>query len=166
MKKILVLALAIVMALSVVALVACAKEETYEGEYKYANTYNDSGDNAVLDDYYGCKVTVSVKKGVITKVVVAEDTAKLFNLSSGWGDKAKWTAGAKDMIDSFVGLKVEDVKKIEVAKTTSGAPDTSVETIKNAPDSLKVVATADHTGATQSSGRLILAVQDALKDVK
>ena len=167
MKKILVLALAIVMAFSVVALVACGTEETVEGEYKYANTYNDTGDTPVLDDYYGCKVTVTVKNGVITNVVVADDTDKLFNLSAGWTDKAKWQNASKAMIDSFVGLKVEDVKNIKVAKAASGAPDTKVEgkTITDVPAGLKVVESDGHTGATQSSGRLILAVQNALSNL-
>lgn len=67
MKKILVLALAIVMAFSVVALVACDQGETYDGECKlHAKT-------ATYESYYGCKVTVTVKGGVITNVKLWSD---------------------------------------------------------------------------------------------
>lgn len=151
MKKILVLALAIVMALSVVAFVACDAGETYEGSYDYDNAWTPG-------QKYGCKVTVTVKAGVITKVVVADDTDTYYNLSSGWTDKAKWQNGADAMINSFVGMSVEDVNKIVVAKaeTPAGQP----ASITGAPAALKVVA-----GATQSSGRLILAVQNALSKI-
>ena len=54
-------------------------------------------------------------------------------------------------------MKVADVQAIKVACAENGVPSG----ITGAPDSLKVV-----TGATQSSGRVILAVQNALKDVK
>lgn len=171
MKKLIVIALAVVMVLSVVAFAACGGSQTVEGEYKYANTRNDAEDKGgILDDYYGCHVKVTVKDGLITKVEVTADTDKLFNLSAGWtsdytptgepteGKKA-WMNNGKAMADSFVGLKVEDVKKIVVTCKDSGEPDTSagVTTIAGAPSTLKVVV-----GATQSSGRLILAVQNAL----
>ena len=154
MKKLIVIALAVVMALSVVAFAACGGE-TVEGEYSYTNAYNAA-------QKYGCKVKVTVKSGVITAIEVEADTADYFNLSAGWTDKAKWENGGQAMIDSFVGLKVEDVKAIKVtcdaetnseAHTVKGQP----KTITGAPSALKVVA-----GATQSSGRVILAVQDAL----
>ncbi len=157
MKKILVLALAIVMALSVVALVACGTEETVEGSYAYANAWTP-------EQQYGCKVKVTVKGGVITAIEVTPDTDTYYNLSSGWTDKSKWENGGEDMINSFIGMKVEDVNKIKVA--CDAETDTAARTVKgqpkaggisDAPAALKVVA-----GATQSSGRLILAVQDAL----
>ena len=155
MKKILVLALAIVMALSVVAFVACDAGETYEGSYDYDNAWTPG-------QKYGCKVTVTVKSGVITKVVVADDTDTYYNLSAGWTDKAKWQDGADAMINSFVGMSVEDVNKIVVAKNDDSAkgPIGQPASITGAPAALKVVA-----GATQSSGRLILAVQNALSKI-
>ena len=155
MKKLIVIALAVVMALSVVAFAACGGSETVEGEYSYDNAWT-------AGQKYGCKVTVTVKGGVITAIEVAADTDTYYNLSAGWTDKAKWENGAKDMIDSFVGLTVEEVNAIKVtcdtetnnaAHTVKGQPTK----IEGAPSALKVVA-----GATQSSGRTILAVQNAL----
>ena len=158
MKKLIVIALAVVMALSVVAFAACGGAQTVEGEYSYKNAWDKTGTQS-----YGAKVTVTVKGGVITSVEVAADTDTFFNLSSGWTDKSKWENGEKAMIDSFVGLTVKEVKAIKVtcdtetnseAHTVKGQPTK----IEGAPANLKVVS-----GATQSSGRLILAVQDALE---
>ena len=148
MKKLIVIALAVVMALSVVAFAACGGAQTVEGEYSYKNAWDKTGTQS-----YGAKVTVTVKGGVITSVEVAADTDTFFNLSSGWTDKSKWENGEKAMIDSFVGLSVEEVNAITVKCAESGQP----ESITGAPSALKVVS-----GATQSSGRLILAVQNAL----
>lgn len=162
MKKILVLALAIVMALSVVALVACAEPQTVEGEYKYENPWT-------AGNYYGVKVSVTVQGNRISKVEITstdDPDDKYTNLSSGWTDEGKktWNDGKADFLTSFEGLTVDEVKAIKVEKDANGAPNTAkdVDTIKDAPASLKIVETAEHTGATQSSGRVILAVQDAL----
>ena len=151
MKKILVLALAIVMALSVVALVACGTEETVEGSYEYANAWTEG-------QQYGCKVKVTVKGGVITAIEVTEDTETYYNLSAGWTDKSKWEQGAEAMINSFIGRTVEEINAISVPCNATGeSPVGQPKTIDGAPAELKIV-----TGATQSSGRLILAVQNAL----
>ena len=159
MKKILVLALAIVMALSVVALVACAEPQTLEGEYKYANPWDKTKE-------YGVKVSVTVKGDVITEVkITSTDTEAYTNLSSGWTEEGKktWNDGKQGLLDSFVGLKVDAVKGIKVTCKENGEPDTTagVNTIAEAPTSLKVV-----TGATQSTGRVILAVQNALSKLE
>ena len=147
MKKLIVIALVVVMALSVVAFAACGGE-TVEGEYSYKNAWDKTGTQS-----YGAKVKVTVKGVVITKVVVEADTETFFNLSSGWEKKQTWIDGEQAMIDSFVGLSVDEVKAIKVDCAESGQPNT----ITGAPSALKVVS-----GATQSSGRLILAVQNAL----
>ena len=149
------------MSLQVVALVACAEPQTVEGEYKYANPWDDS-------KFYGVKVSVTVKGGVIMGVeITSENTDNYTNLSSGWSDKSKWTDGEKDFLGSFEGLTVEEVNKIKVNVKENGEPDTTagVDTITGAPASLKIVETAEHTGATQSSGRVILAVQNALSQL-
>lgn len=164
MKKLIVIALAVVMVLSVAAFAACGSSQTVEGEYSYDNTRTEG-------HKYGCKVTVTVKDGIITKVTVAADTDTYYNLSPGWTDtykpdgnptagKTAWMNDGQKMAESFVGLKVEDVNKIKVTCNATGEPDTKTEgvkTIDGAPAALKVVASA-----TQSSGRLILAVQNAL----
>ena len=152
MKKLIVIALAVVMALSVIAFAACGGEKTYEGEYSYAHPYApDSGAK------YGAKVKVTVKGGVILSVAVEDDTDTFFNLTSSWDDKATWQNGQAAFLKSFEGLKVADIQAIKVACADNGVPSG----ITGAPSTLKVV-----TGATQSSGRVILAVQNALKDVK
>ncbi len=160
MKKLIVIALAVVMMVSAVAvLAACGK--TYEGEYSYVSPYNAA-------QKYGCKVKVTVKGDTITNVEVVADTEDFFNLTSSWNDKSKWEQGGQGMIDSFVGLTIDEVNKIVVkcdtetnseTHATKGQPQANG--ISNIPTGLKVV-----TGATQSSGRLILAVQNALKNVK
>lgn len=152
MKKLIVIALAVVMALSVVALTACSNEEVVEGEYSYENSWTPG-------QKYGCHVKVTISKGVIAKLEVTEDTDTFYNVSSGWESKQTWLDGKDALISSFVGLKVDDINKITVAKNADSAngPVGQPTAITGAPAALKVVA-----GATQSSGRLILAVQDAL----
>ena len=155
MKKLIVIALAVVMALSVMAFVACGPSGEVDGEYSYDNAWT-------AGQKYGCKVHVTVKNGTIVAITVDKDTDTFYNLSAGWTDKAKWENGGQAMIDSFVGLSVDEVNAIKVtydtetnneAHTVKGQPTK----IEGAPAALKVVA-----GATQSSGRVILAVQNAL----
>ena len=168
MKKLIVIALAVIMALSLVLVLAACGGETVEGEYSYVSAYNEA-------QKYGCKVKVTVKGGVITAISVEKDSENFFNLSSGWEDKAIWEKDGQAMIDSFVGRTVEEINAIKVATqaetkwvgtdendatkgyyaSVKGQPE--AKGITGAPAELKVVA-----GATQSSGRLILAVQDAL----
>lgn len=162
MKKLLVIALAVILVVSAVCvLAACGGEQVGEGEYSYANAWTP-------EESYGCKVKVTVKGGVITKIEVTPDTKTYYNLSSGWENKANWENGGQAMIDSFVGLKVKDVNNIVVKCDTE--TNTEAHTVKGQPQAggisgassgLKVV-----TGATQSSGRLILAVQNALSNLK
>ncbi len=164
----LVLVLALVMAVAVVAFASCGGQ-TYEGEYKYENPWN-KGNN----DYYGVKVKVTVSNNVITKVeITSENKEGYTNLSAGWTEEGKkfWNDNVAAFLQTFEGLTVEDVNKIVVAKDANGAPDTSqgVDTISGAPSSLEIVEKdghTTHTGATQSSGRVILAVQDALSKIE
>ncbi len=157
----LVLVLALVMAVAVVAFAACAEPQTVEGEYKHVNAWDES-------KFYGVKVSVTVKGNVITEVkVTSTDTEDYTNLSASWPNKAVWTDGQAAFLKSFEGLTVEEVNAITVAKTDKGQPDTgSSNAVKNPftnlPEGLKVVQTAEGTGATQSTGRVILAVQNAL----
>ena len=183
MKKALVIVLTLVLALSVVAFAACSGT-TYEGEYKYENPY-------AKGSYYGAKVQVTVQGNVITKVVLLSDAETGWtNLSpnwtdksnsSAWGDipieqgkddpgKTNWRYHHQEFLDSFVGVKVEDVLAMKVFVTTGGEPYTKdgVETIKYVPielnDTIIVTGHGEYTaGATQSSGRTILAIQNALK---
>ena len=183
MKKALVVVLALVMTLSVVGLVSCAGK-TYEGEYSYSNWGNT----------YGCKVKVSVQGNVITNVEIMEaemEEAGWHNLSPNWTNnpyggaiegeagvdtagKTNWLKFGQAMVDSFTGLTTQEVLGMKVYVATNGEPitgKTNVETIKYIPDSLEVVIGghgefAKDAGATQSSARLVLAVQDALLQAK
>ena len=144
MKKILVIALAVVMLVSVFALTAC-NQQTVEGEYKYENPY-------AAGKYYGVKVSVTLNKDVITKVVItSENTEEYTNLSSSWTDKATWENGEAAFLASFEGKTIQDVLNIRVACGEKGEP------AKNGIEGFEYV-----TGATQSSGRVILAIQNAI----
>ena len=144
MKKILVLMLALVLALSVCAFAACGeKAVTVSGEYKYANAW-------VPGAFYGVKVDVTVKGDVVESVVVtSENTDTYTNLSASWADKALWEEGEEAFLASFVGKTVAEVNAVVVACQENGQP-TGVT-------GMEFVA-----GATQSSGRVILAIQNAL----
>lgn len=178
MKKALVVVLALVMALSVVGLVSCAGK-TYEGEYSYSNWGHT----------YGAKVKVTVQGNVITNVELLPDSeTKWINLSSNWTNapsasdpnaeaypdtagKINWRQYGQAMVDSFTGLTVDQVLGIKVYVNANGEPyttrDYSIETIKYVPEQLALVVNGygeftKETGATQSSSRVILAVQNAL----
>ncbi len=175
MKKILVIALALVMVLGVFALTACAKEETYEGEYKYANPWDDT-------KTYGVKVKVVVKGDVILSVeITSTDTETYTNLSSNWTAKENWTSNSAAFLGSFTGTKVADINGIKVVCKENGEPDTVTgkdntttaggATISEIPADLEVpvgtgtAAAPKLNGATQSAGRVILAVQNALSKI-
>ena len=143
MKKILVIALAVVMLVSVFALTAC-NQQTVEGEYAYDNAW-------VPGAKYGVKVSVTLNKDVITKVVVtSENTDNYTNLSASWENKATWENGEAAFLASFEGKTIQDVLNIRVACAANGQPSTV--------EGFTAVA-----GATQSSGRVILAIQNAIK---
>lgn len=182
MKKALVIVLTLVLALSVVGLVSCAGK-TYEGEYSYVSWGNTYGCKV--------KVTVQgnvITKVVIDEAAMEE--AGWHNLSPNWTNnpyagpiegeagydtagKTNWLKYGQAMVDSFVGLTTEQVLGMKVyvnATGNVGEPITgknNVETIKYIPEQLAVVVgghgdIAKDAGATQSSARLVLAVQDAL----
>ena len=116
MKKILVIALAVVMLVSVFALTACDQTKTVSGEYKYENPY-------AAGKFYGVKVDVTVKGDVITKVVVtSEDTDAYTNLSASWENKATWENGQAAFLASFEGKTIQDILNIRIACAASGQP--------------------------------------------
>lgn len=161
MKKILVLALAIVMALSVVAFVACDQGVEYEGDCHYSRTY---GENTTV---YGCKVKVTVKGDRIAKVVLLTDEESGYvRTTKTWEEKkddsgkvvqlgytATEAAYPQWLKDTFEGKTVEAVKAYKAdVPVESGNP--TVET-----------ASANLAGATQSAARIIVAVQNALSKI-
>lgn len=145
-KKFLAVALAAVSVCALsVGLTACGGEEakTYEGEYSYEN-YNTN---------YGVKVKVTVTGDKIDKVEIVD--SDYVQVTESWTDKQTYLDGEKKLLDSFAGKTVEAVMDYSVTKDDKGGP-TAVTA-----EGLSVI-----TGATQSTGRLILAVQDALADAE
>lgn len=154
MKKVLVIALAVVMTLAVVAFAACATEQTVTGKCHYATQWGA----------YGCMVDVTVKGDVITAVKLYTD-AEAAAADSAWGEAHRTTPSWKPsegqlgfaateaayatwIEDTFVGKTVAEVNAY-VASATAEGQSVTTEGINLA-------------GATQSAARVIVAVKDAL----
>lgn len=144
MKKILVIALAVIMVVSAFALTACAQPQTVTGECSYAQY----GTN------YGCKVDVTVQGNIITAVKLYTDE------ETGWvrtsAPYGNWSQEQFDAVEGayeaflnkFVGKTVAEVNAIVATATAEGQSVTTEGwTI---------------TGGTISSARIIVAVQNAL----
>jgi len=186
MKKALVIVLALVMVLSVIGLVSCSGK-TYEGEYKYYSWGNLYGCHVSVTVQGGVITKVVVAEDGTIKDA---DGKGMHNLSPNWTNnpyggpiegeagvdtpgKTNWLKYGQAMAESFVGLTTKEVLNMKVfvnAVGNVGEPITgknNVETVKYIPEQLAVVIgghgdIAKDAGATQSSARLILAVQDAL----
>lgn len=148
MKKALIgLAVGAVAALGVVGLAACGgNTTTLEGEYYYANPYSAEAPD------YGVKVEVTVNKddNTIEKVEIVE--SDYVQCTDSWKDKNTYLNGEAELLAAYEGLEVDDVLAMTVTTGTDGTPSAVSES------DLLI------TGATQSSGRLLKAVQDALAD--
>lgn len=153
MKKALIgLAVGAVAALGVVGLAACGgnNTEVLSGDYHY-----DSQGHT-----YGVKVevTVNTDDNTIEKVEIVpsdyvEATPDNYGVES-WDKGVKYNAEKANLLKKFEGMTVKEVSEIQVPL---------VGDYPSQPDHTK----ADYgdliiTGSTQSCGRLILAVQDAL----
>lgn len=154
MKKVLVIALAVVMTLAVVAFAACATEQTVTGKCHYTTQWGA----------YGCMVDVTVKGDVITAVKLYTDK-EAAAADKNWNDAHRttpsWTqsegqlgyaateaAYATWIEKTFVGKTVAEVNAYEASATADGQSVTT-----------KGINLA---GATQSAARVIVAVKDAL----
>ncbi len=144
MKKILVIALAVVMTLSIVAFAACASEQKVTGEVHY-NSYGTE---------YGVKVDVTVKGDIITEVKLYTDAESGYvrtskdNPDHGWTSFQKTEDAYADYIkNNFVGKTVAEVNAYVAEAKAEGQTVTTGPKIE---------------GATQSSARIIVAVKDAL----
>lgn len=154
MKKVLVIALAVVMTLAVVAFAACATEQTVTGKCRYTTQWGA----------YGCMVDVTVKGDVITAVKLYTDK-EAAAADSTWGEAHRTTPSWKPsegqlgyakteaayatwIEDTFVGKTVAEVNAY-VASATADGQSVKTEGINLA-------------GATQSAARVIVAVKDAL----
>ena len=144
MKKALIgLAVGAVAALGVVGLAACGgNTTTLEGEYQYA----------AWSTNYGVKVevTVNTDDNTIEKVEIAE--SDYVQCTESWKDRNIYVNGEAELLASYEGLTVDEVLAMTVTLDKDGIPTAVSES------DLLI------TGATQSSGRLLKAVQDALAD--
>lgn len=146
MKKFLVMALVVVMALSVIAFAACEQPQTYTGEYGYEN----------YGTKYGFKVNVTVSGDKITKVEILESEYAETTSAEHWNQEGvdNWNNNKATFLKNFEGMTVEKVNAIvATVKDENGAEATKVDGITHV------------TGATQSSARLVLAVQNALSKI-
>jgi flavin-binding protein dodecin len=123
---------------------------TYQGEYSYTNY----GTN------YGVKVEVSVKNGKILNVaILPSDLVQLSpaNAEYGWTEamRTEYLNNEISLLKAYVGKSVTEIQS--ATASIKGVAD--AETNSVSISDLKI-------GASQSSARLLLAVQNALKDVK
>jgi hypothetical protein len=153
--KILVgLAMAASVGCSAVAFSACGNSTSVEGEYHYANPWGGAD--------YGIKVNVDVQGDKIKKVTIVD--SDYVEVTDSWENKATWTDNVQTVLSAYRGEEVLDVLSATVTtqSTTEGSTSTYFSSVKGQPTA---VSDSDLlvTGATQCSGRLLLAVQDALK---
>lgn len=118
-----------------------------DGDYHYTNAYGSQ---------YGMKVRVFVKDGKIFGVKkLASEYVEVSsaNPNYGWTQAMvnNWNNKLVGLLKAYNGKTVAEIKAITVATDSIGQPS-------SVGDDDFVI-----TGATQGSGRLMLAVQDALK---
>lgn len=132
---------------------ACYSVTSYYGEYKYENEW-------VAGQYYGVKVKVDVqsdKKGErIRSVTVLESV--YVEATESWSGKTVWDEGLDALLKSYRGKYIGQILFLEVPCEESGAPLSTTEGGLSADSDYLI------TGATVGSGRLLLAVQNALLD--
>ena len=169
-KALIGLAVGTVAALGVVGFAACGdKTETFDGEYHYANAWApDSADYGVK-----VKVTVNVNTDKITKVEIVE--SNYVQATPSWveseteGSKAYANGGEAELLKKYNGLTVADVLAMKLDVNEDGSPvsnnsDGSVNPDFDASTFVTGETNLLISGATQSSARILLAVQDALAD--
>ena len=168
-KLLAVLAVGAVATAGVVGLAACGeKGETYEGDYHYVA--NAGAENETT---YGIKVNVTVTGDTIDSVEIAD--SNYVEVTDSWSDKALWNDGIEALLAKYKGLKVDDVLAIDVQVRSDGE-DAKYPASGWQPAGCPVEDTVEGfvpftvgetnlliDGATQGSGRLLLAVQDALE---
>ncbi len=145
---------------SLVAVIACCatvaafagckdKDSGHDGEYHYTSGSTE----------YGVKVNVEVENNVIKSVkIVNSDYVNYSPVLAEYGwtqDKIdNWNNNLNTLLGKYVGKTVDEVMAVVVTVDGNGAPKPGQE--------LGGLIT---TGATQSSGRLLKAVQDAIEDL-
>jgi len=134
---------------------------TYEGDYHYVINYG-------VDLTYGMKVKVTVENNIITKVedISPENyiTVSDANPDYGWTESsvANWNDSEAWLLQQYEGKAVSDVLAIKVYITKTGEPYKVTDDNNQARNPQLAASGLLVSGATQGSGRLLLAVQDAL----
>ncbi len=157
-KALAVYALAGTLGAGIAAFAGCGdNSKTVDGEYKYENAWTPGS-------YYGVKVHVTVEDNKITKITFDDDTDTMHNVTPSWGGHDVTVAAIDSYIAKFIGKTVDEVKALNVTKDEKGVPkaaDIVFDTLTFKNEDNEDVT----TGATQTAGRFILAIQDALKNL-
>lgn len=150
-KLITVFALALTLAIGAFAFGGCSSSQTYEGEYGYTQY----GTN------YGIKVSVEVQNDKIKTVTVLDsDYVEATSSEYGWADEAVWNSNLQSLLNKFSGANVSDILAINVVCDAEGAP------VASSSESFSQYGAENQyliSSCTVGSGRLILAIQNALK---
>lgn len=156
MKKVIVIALAVVMMVSALAVFA-ACGTTYEGRCHY-NSYGVE---------YGVVVKVTVNGDTITNVKLLDDSVTNYVRTSPnredplWnGHDATESAYESYLSTYFIGKTVDEVMSYVATASEAGQSVTDGPIIQLKGDNLSSPT------AQQSSARIIVAVQDALSQIK
>lgn len=144
--------LIIAAAAALAALSGCSSKSVYTGEY----SYTQYGTN------YGIRVQVAVDGGKISGVKLASsDLVSVSEPQGDWTeeDANKWKNGLDGLLKAYEGKTVDEVLSQQVAVSAEGAPlSTDAEGFREYDSSLII------SGSTLGSGRLLLAVQNALRE--
>ncbi|MCD7729217.1 MAG: hypothetical protein LUI60_04820 [Clostridia bacterium] len=154
--KIALICTAAALSVAAASVSACHKavSGTFEGEYKYDNPYAEG-------TYYGVKVSVEVEEDVIKSVTVLDsEYIQASDSYEEWGwDNTVYQNGRDNLLASYAGKTVDDILALSVAVDEDGAPYVSTDRNFVSYDSDLLIS-----GATQSSGRMLLAVKNALEN--
>lgn len=150
-KVLTAIALSAACAFGASALSGCAEKQTVTGEMSYTQ----------WSVTFGIKVNVEVQtdsKGDRIRKVTIADSDLVSASPEGW-DSSKWYDNLDNLLLAYRGEYVADVLAKEVLTSAEGAPlTTEDEGFLNYGE--EFIA----TGATLGSGRLLMAVQNALKN--
>ncbi|MDE6868128.1 MAG: hypothetical protein K2J83_03165 [Clostridia bacterium] len=159
-KTLAILGVAGVAAAGVAAFSACSTDKSYDGDYHYASPYGFD---------YGIKVKVTVDaNNKITKVTVVDsDYTEVSSVNDdyGWTQASvdNWNNNLNGLLEQYVGKTVEEILAIDVSVVSED--EANDYTPAGQPNNGQSLGGLVITDATQGCARLLLAVQDAVKDL-
>ena len=162
-KALIGLAVGTVAALGVVGFAACGDKTvsgTAEGSYSYSvESWGTT---------YGVKVKITVEDNII-KSIETVDVEGWTEATDGWENQQTYLDGKDALLKKYVGLDIDDVAKIEVATVQTDNADAHEfkgQPVNKDGEGFNAYTVDDTdliiTNCTQSCGRLLLAVQDAI----